>query len=107
MKHEQDRSSEVVRFRFNEKGVRPAHNGDPVVNKRGHTIGVVTSCALNSEGLLTGQAYIELKYNKPGTTILIFQSAPNKSSKAPAKLIPGDKVAIPTPASVIPRFFRK
>ncbi len=51
----------VVRFRFLEKGIRMAHNGDPVVDKKGRVIGEVTSCAVDSEGFFTGQAFIELK----------------------------------------------
>jgi glycine hydroxymethyltransferase len=101
---EEARVSEIVRFRFNDKGVRMAHYGDPVVDKRGKTIGVVTSCAVDSDGFLTGQAYLDLKVSKVGTPIFIFQSASEKASKAPAELSMGDKVSIPTPATVVPRF---
>jgi glycine hydroxymethyltransferase len=38
-----------------------AHHGDPVVDQKGRVIGVVTSCAVDSEGFLTGQASIEKK----------------------------------------------
>ena len=104
LEQEAERKSEIVRFRFNDKGVRMAHNGDPVVDKRGKMIGVVTSCAVDSDGFLTGQAYLGLTYSKVGTPICIFQSAPEKASKAPAELNVGDKVSIPTPATVVPRF---
>ncbi len=104
LERDEARQSEVVRFRFNDKGVRMAHLGDPVVDKRGRTIGVVTSCAVDSDGTLTGQAYLGLECSKVGTPICIFQSAPGKASKAPADLNVGDKVSIPTPATVITRF---
>ena len=39
-----------------------AHNGDPVVSTNGKRIGWVTSCAVDAERFLTGQAYVELKY---------------------------------------------
>ncbi len=104
LERDEARQSEVVRFRFNDKGVRMAHLGDPVVDKRGTTIGVVTSCAVDSDGFLTGQAYLDLKCSKVGTPICIFQSAPRVASKAPADLTVGDKVPIPTPATVITRF---
>jgi glycine hydroxymethyltransferase len=104
LERDEARQSEVVRFRFNEKGVRMAHLGDPVVDKRGRTIGVVTSCAVDSDGTLTGQAYLGLECSKVGTPICIFQSAPGKASKAPADLHVGDKISIPTPATVITRF---
>ena len=43
---------------MNEKGVRPSKLGAPVVDKRGRVIGVVTSCAPDTEGFLTGMALI-------------------------------------------------
>jgi glycine hydroxymethyltransferase len=94
----------VVRFRFNEKGVRMAHTGDPVVDRRGRVIGRVTSCAVDSEGFLLGQAFLDRAYIQPGTPIAIFQSAPQKADKAPASLQVGDRVAIPTSATVSTRF---
>ncbi len=101
---EAGRKGEVTRFRFNEKGVRMAHGGDPVVDGRGRVIGKVTSCAVDSEGYLLGQAYLERKYLEPGTAIAIFQSASDKADKAPAALGVGDRVSIPTPATVLTRF---
>lgn len=101
---EAERSGEVTRFRFNEKGVRMAHGGDPVVDGRGRVIGVVTSCAVDAEGYLLGQAYLEKKYLEPGTSIAIFQSASDKVGKAPAALAMGDRVSVPTPATVLTRF---
>jgi hypothetical protein len=46
---EKERKGVVVRFRFDEQGVRMAHNGDPVVNASGERIGWVTSCAIETE----------------------------------------------------------
>ncbi|WP_416201755.1 aminomethyltransferase family protein, partial [Thermanaerothrix sp.] len=40
---EKQRQTVVVRFRFTEKGVRMAHLGDPVLDRKGRTIGFVTS----------------------------------------------------------------
>ncbi|MEJ2758776.1 MAG: glycine cleavage system aminomethyltransferase GcvT, partial [Anaerolineales bacterium] len=104
LKQEETRSSMVVRFRFADKGVRMAHNGDPVIDKRGKTIGYVTSCAVDADGMLTGQAYIDLKYMDEGTPIYIFQSAPAKPAKAPADLSPGDRTYLPNAAVVLSRF---
>ena len=101
---EEARKSEVVRFRFTEKGVRMAHLGDPVIDKRGKTIGYVTSCAVDKDGFLTGQAYIDLKYSEKDTPIFIFQSAPEKASKAPAELSIGDRTNLPNAALVLSRF---
>ncbi len=106
LQQEAERKGEMVRFRFNEKGVRMAHYGDPVVDARGRVIGTVTSCAVDSESYLLGQAYLERKYTAEGTPIAIFQSAPAKAGKAPAELQMGDRVAVPTPATVLSRFPR-
>jgi glycine hydroxymethyltransferase len=104
LRQEESRVAEVVRFRFNDKGVRMAHYGDPVVDRRGGVIGKVTSCAVDREGYLLGQAYIKKKYTAPGTSISIFQGAARKASKAPAELEIEDRVNIPTPATVLSRF---
>jgi glycine hydroxymethyltransferase len=101
---EKKRKSVVVRFRFTEKGVRMAHLGDPVIDKRGKTIGHVTSCAVDKDGFLTGQAYLDLKYSEKGTPIFIFQGSPKKPSKTPAELAPGDRTHIPNAALVVSRF---
>jgi len=55
---ESHRDGIVVRFRFDEKRTRMAHLGDPVLDDHGKVIGTVTSCAVDSDGFLTGQAYI-------------------------------------------------
>jgi glycine hydroxymethyltransferase len=102
--NESRRQSVVVRFRFNEKGVRMAHLGDPVLDRRGRVFGLVTSCAIDAEGFLTGQANLDLKLSEPGTPVLIFQSAPKSTGKAPAELSIGDRTALPTPAVVVTRF---
>lgn len=104
LEREAKRDSVVARFRFNEKAVRMAHNGDPVLDAKGKVIGVVTSCAVDKEGFLTGQASLELKSAVEGTPLFIYQGAPKQSGKAPAELNPGDKVTLPTPATVVSRF---
>ena len=101
---EQQRKGVVARFRFTDKSVRMAHNGDPVLDKRGRVTGWVTSCAVDSEGYLTGQAYVELKNAEEGALLYIFQGAPDKAGKAPAELKPGDRVTLATPAVVVSRF---
>lgn len=104
IEREKNRNGEVIRFRFNEKGVRMAHHGDPVIDRKGRTIGVVTSCAVDMEGFLTGQAFVELKSSEEGTPIFIYQSASKVTSKAPADLQSGDKVTLPTAATIVSRF---
>jgi glycine hydroxymethyltransferase len=98
------RKGEVARFRFDEKGVRMAHSGDPVVDRRGRVIGFVTSCAVDSEGYLLGQAFLETKHTAEGTLIAVFQGAAKEAGKAPAELQVGDRANVPTPATVLSRF---
>ena len=104
LRQESQRPGEVVRFRFDEKGVRMAHTGDPVVDQRGRVIGRVTSCAIDRDGYLLGQAHIEKKQTGAGTRIAIFQGASGETPKPPADLKAGDRVAVPSPATVLTRF---
>jgi glycine hydroxymethyltransferase len=104
VRQEAERKGEVVRFRFDEKGVRMAHSGDPVVDRRGRVIGVVTSCAVDRGGYLLGQAYLEMKYTAEGTPIAVFQGASKEAGKAPAALSIGDRATVPTAATVLSRF---
>ncbi len=104
IEQESNRDGIVVRFRFDEKRTRMAHLGDPVVDDRGKVIGTVTSCAIDSEGYLTGQAYVSEKYADEGTGIYIYQGSPENAGKAPADLSLGDRVTLPARATVISRF---
>jgi len=102
--NEKKRVGVVSRFTFTEKGVRMAHNGDPVLDKRGKVIGWVTSCAVDAQGYLTGQAYLPLKFAEKDTPIFIYQSAPKKASPIPAEMKAGDKATLPNAALVVSRF---
>jgi glycine hydroxymethyltransferase len=104
IEQEANRDAIVVRFRFDEKRTRMAHLGDPVMDERGKVIGTVTSCAIDSDGSLTGQAYVSEKYAKEGSGLYIYQGSPQKAGKAPADLTMGDRVSLPSRATVISRF---
>jgi glycine hydroxymethyltransferase len=84
---EQERRSVVVRFRFDDQRVRMAHNGDPVVNSNGQRIGWVTSCAIDAERFLTGQAYLENGYIKESTPIGIHQGGVMDRPATAAKVV--------------------
>jgi glycine cleavage system aminomethyltransferase T len=64
-----------------------AHRGDPVVNRNGERIGWVTSCAIDSERFLTGQAYLENGYTKEGTSIGIHQGGVMDRLATSAKVV--------------------
>jgi glycine hydroxymethyltransferase len=70
---EKERKGGVIRFTFDEQRTRMAHNGDPVVNANGERIGFVTSCAIDGQRFITGQAYLNFEYAKEGTPIFIHQ----------------------------------
>jgi len=100
LQQEADRKSEIARFRFDEQGVRMAHYGDPVVDREGRPIGFVTSCAIDRDGRLTGQAHLLREHTAVGSLLGIFQgrgSGPKATSDPPG---------LPTPATVVDRFPR-
>ncbi len=101
---EKERKGVVVRFRFNDQAVRMAHNGDPVVDKRGKVIGWVTSCSLDTEGYLTGQAYVTSDSAVEGTRIYVYQGTPKSAGVAPAEMTLATKTVFPSGATVISRF---
>ncbi|MGH2582922.1 MAG: glycine cleavage system aminomethyltransferase GcvT [Anaerolineales bacterium] len=94
LEREATRTRQVVRFRFQKTGVRMAHLGDPVTNSAGELIGHVTSCSIDSERFLTGQAVVDKKFLKEGTPLLIYQGLGEK---------PIPEGAQPTEAVVISR----
>jgi len=101
------RDSEVVRFRMEQKGVRPPHPGDPVLDRKGRVIGMVTSCSLDSEGYQLGQAYIKDEYAAEFTPIAVFCGAARAKTADPASLSTGDRYVLPEPAVVLSRFPKK
>jgi len=105
LEKEFSKAMEVVRFRVNEKGVRALRAGAPVVNKRGKYIGRVTSCTLVGDRQI-GLAYVEKRYNEPGTTIGIFPLPHGKegSIKPIRNLTRGDRVPLHVWATVLTRF---
>jgi glycine cleavage system T protein len=100
------RAMELARFRMKERGVRMPKTGDPVVNRKGQAIGWITSAAVDVDGLILGLAYVQSRYNRPGEEIGIFAipARPLEEKPNKAALEPGDKVQLPDPATLLPRF---
>jgi glycine hydroxymethyltransferase len=101
---EKNRKGQLIRFRFDEKGVRMAHNGDPIVDKRGRVVGHVTSCAVDQDGFLTGQGYVEIKSSEVGNILFIYQGASKEPGKILGNLKLGDRVIVPAPVHIERRF---
>ncbi len=95
----------VVRFRMNEKGVRRPENGDPILDRRGKVVGFVTSCAIDSEGYLLGQAIVPLEMKKEGTSLAIYQTGGGtRSLSLPKAMTLGARLPSPDLATVLSRF---
>ncbi|MGH2521538.1 MAG: glycine cleavage system aminomethyltransferase GcvT, partial [Anaerolineales bacterium] len=118
LEQEKKRKAEVVRFRFNQKSGRMAHNGDPVIGDQGRVIGEVTCCSIDTEGYRSGQAYLELNFIKESTPIAIHQGAGEAFAKATPKpatqaeveaavKAASSKVRAPEAATVLSRFPKK
>ncbi len=102
---EQDRDAEVVRFRVTEKGQPRPQSLDPVVDDRGKVVGRVTSCAIDSEGYLLGQAYVRTRAGTRGTRLSVMVS-PRRKPKPREELGMGDRVTLSVAIEVLRRFPR-
>ncbi len=109
LEQEAQRTREVIRFKVTEKPSPMAHQGDPVLDRRGKVVGVVTSSAVGTDGYQVGLAYVDKKYKDEGTPLYLLTGAHRhtRAPKAPADLQPGDKVPVPVPAVVGKRFPKK
>ncbi len=67
-------------------------------------LGNVTSCAIDAEGYLTGQGFIDIKSSTEGTPIAVYQGSPESTGKSPAQMTVGDRVILPAAAVVVSRF---
>lgn len=106
--HERTRDAEVVRFKLINRGARPSHGGDPIVDARGRVVGIVTSCALDSDGYQLGQAYIKDGSSEEGASLAVYCSADRTTMKKGfGELTFGDKAPVPEPAVVLSRFPKK
>jgi glycine hydroxymethyltransferase len=95
----------IVRFRMNEKGVRRPELGDPILDKRGKVVGTVTSCAIDQEGYLLGQALVPLSMTDEGTALPIYQLGGGaRTIKVPAQVKQGARLPMPDTATVLSRF---
>ena len=105
VEHEAERDGIVVRFRMNEKGVRRPELGDPIVDRRGKVVGKVTSCAIDSDGFLLGQAYVPEEFSQPGASFAIYQLGGGaRSLRTPKSVTLGARLPIPDSATVLTRF---
>jgi glycine hydroxymethyltransferase len=95
----------VTRFRMNEKGVRRPETGDPIMDRRGKVVGFVTSCAIDEEGYLLGQAILPLDMTSKDTPIYVYQlGGGQREIRAPKGIAQGSRLPMPDGATVLTRF---
>ncbi len=105
LKQYETHQNTIVRFTMDDKGVRRPVQGDPIIDKRGKVVGVVTSCAIDSDGSLTGMALVPMSYRKPGSPMFIYQLGGGvKPVKGPAEIKVGSRLPKPDTATVRKRF---
>jgi glycine hydroxymethyltransferase len=105
--YELQRDRITTRFRIDQKGGRPAHAGDPVMDRRGRVVGVVTSCSIDTEGYQTGQVLLKADLSNKGAQYFVYSNAATaRNGKSPAELKPGDRTRIPETITVLSRFPR-
>ncbi|MFN2279294.1 MAG: glycine cleavage system aminomethyltransferase GcvT [Candidatus Promineifilaceae bacterium] len=103
--HEQERDRMVTRFRMNEKGVRRPESGDPVLDRRGKVVGTVTSCAIDYEGYLLGQAVLPLEMTEKDTPVYIYQlGGGTREIRTPKGISQGSRLPMPDGATILTRF---
>jgi len=82
--------------------------GDVVVNRKGRVVGAVTSCSVDTDGWLTGLAYVQDQYAKTDTRLGVFQVDSKAWAIKPlADLKTGDQVQLHDAITVIKRFLNK
>ncbi|NMA12206.1 MAG: glycine cleavage system aminomethyltransferase GcvT [Chloroflexi bacterium] len=106
LKDEKELTNRIIRFRFNEKAVRMAHGGDPILDVKGKMIGTVTSCSVDREGWITGLGLVEKSATAEGTNIFIYQNSGKVKPVSPDSIKPGEKVTLPGAATVLSRYMK-
>ena len=81
--HELERQARLVRFRFDEEHAPMPRQGDVVVSRKGRVVGAVTSCSIDSDGWLTGLAYVQKRHARRGTRLGIFQADSRNWARKP------------------------
>jgi glycine hydroxymethyltransferase len=103
--HEAERQHVVTRFRMNDKAVRRPEQGDPLLDRRGKVVGWVTSCAIDQDGYLLGQALLPVEMAEPGTPLAVYQmGGGSRPLRLPKGLELGAKMPTPDAATVLTRF---
>jgi glycine hydroxymethyltransferase len=105
---DESRNRAVVRFRMDDKAVRRPELGDPVLDRRGKVVGTVTSCAIDVEGYLLGQAAVPMDMTEEGAALAIYQlGGGERALRLPRAVELGARMPRPDGATVLSRFPRR
>ena len=104
IEREGKRNVQISRFRMDNKRARPAHQGDPIVNRRGRVVGIVTSCNIDAEGFQLGQALMQRDHRKPGTSLAVFAGSARARAAQFGSLSIGKRVTMPEAVTIVSRF---
>ena len=104
IEQENKRDAEIARFRMDNKGARPAHTGDPIVDRRGRVVGIVTSCSIDSDGYQLGQVYLKNSNNEVGAQYFVFSGSERTKMKPVDNLSIGSKTVMPEAVTILSRF---
>jgi len=103
-----DQTREIIRFQVDAPGARPVRAGAAMIDRNGNYLGRVTSCVSLGESQV-GMAIVEKRGMAANTPITVLnpQHGRGEAGKPSAELTEGDRVAIPIPGRIIPRFPEK
>ena len=75
------------------------------MDRRGKVVGLVTSCAIDRDGYLLGQAVLPLEMTKRDTPIYVYQLGGGKRDiRTPKGIKQGARLPMPDSATVLTRF---
>ena len=93
IRHRAEMKGQVIRFRVNEKNVRIPKQLDLVADKRGKVVGKVLSCAIDTDGFFTGQAFVESKHSEESTPLWVAGIPEREREDKPrSQMTLGDRV---------------
>ncbi|MFN2123426.1 MAG: hypothetical protein ACK2UP_08010, partial [Candidatus Promineifilaceae bacterium] len=77
----------------------------PILDRRGKVVGLVTSCAIDQDGFLLGQAVLPLEMTAPDTPVYIYQlGGGQRDIRVPKGYDQGARLPMPDGATVLTRF---
>ena len=97
-----------MRFQIDEDRAALLNQGDIIVSRKGRVVGRVTSCSINSEGRLTGLAFVQEPHHERDTRLGVYRTGKKTWETDPLETLKfGDQIQLPEDITVITRFLNK